>query len=358
MIMTTVPAQFEFIDGGDANPDGGNYYTVLGVTGYSEIALRNGKYWFIAGINDSPGITTKWVPRNGFVAAQAYAGALLTDDELTGRCSLQFVSAGGNVQVKVVSNPNGSLSVFSGSTLLGTTALTHLVLAGVPFFLEGLVSISTTTGAVTLWLNDNPEPVFTVSGVDTAADTSALNIAALYWDTTTDGSGTNGFRDGYIHDGTGPAPFNARLGQGSAIWLPVSGVISNTGFLANGGSTLDGNAATTPPNPTVDFDSAPNVGNTMTLGLTPMPDNVIELIAARPMNFSYKTDTGVRALQNTMNFGSSPVPGTSNYLAIGPVCYPDEIITTDAATGVLLALEGATGISALNAATLTITVTA
>ncbi len=360
----SVPAQFDAFGGGEENTSGfGSYFAALGWSGstaYASFGIANAgnpsRPHFYAGTgasNSSASII--WLPPSGFSSATVCHGmsVVLTDPN----ASIELLNNAGTAQLTISGNGNGALEVYSGGTLLGATP-NHVFLAGAEFWLDIEANISATAGSVALYANGQlSQPVFSVSGVNTAAAPASLPVTSVKYYSANSGGGIY-VRDGYIHDGTGAAPFNAPLGPGSCIYMTLDALVSSSGFTANGQSTLLANANMAPPVPLTDFNSANTVGNAMTFSLTALPSNVIEVLAVRPFDYSYKTDTGTRALQKTLAFGANNVAGTNNYLAQGPVAYIDPWITADPATGVLFAAEGATGIAAVNGAELTIAVTA
>jgi len=104
----------------------------------------------------------------------------------------------------------GTLSVYRGSTLLGTTsaALTQNVYA----YIEVRLTIHTTTGTVDIHVNG--ASVLALTGQKTAAaGTNAWNELRVSYI----GSGSTAlewnFDDGYVLDGTGSAPWNTFLGD-------------------------------------------------------------------------------------------------------------------------------------------------
>lgn len=357
----TVPAQFWAVDGGERSPNNLAYYISSGVT----LAVVTGSitpsifsagspakcYFGATEIGTYGTVDIAFNPPTAFSSPTCFGGCNGIAGDVSAS-AIKLINANGNAQVILKLNANGSITVSSGTNVLGTTPINQ-IFPGAPFHIDFSAFVSATAGEVSIWINGNPAP-FTFTG-DTEADTTALPITSLLFVIT---DVPNGFRDIYMHDGTGPAPFNGPLGPGGCVWLPAASTIANSGFVANGLTTLDANAASTPPNPTVDFDSAVAAGNSMTLGVTALPLNVTKVIAVQAVDYAYKSDTGTRALQKSLSFGGTVVEGTENYLATGPVCYLDPWITTDPATSVLFASEGATGIAAVNGVQLTETVAA
>jgi hypothetical protein len=358
-------AQFDAYGGGEEDTSSIAYFAPLGWSTVGVNGGGNGPDYGIAyagnpsrphfyagpegGSNNVTGL--QWIPPSSFSSATVYHGLSVI---FSAGQSIRLVNSKGNAQLALTGNSDGSITVTSGSVTLGRTAK-NVYVSGVEFWLDIVATISVAAGAVAVYANGNlSTPIFAASAVDTAADTTALPITCFqYWS-----SGVTIYvRDGYVHDGTGPTPFNGPLGPGSCIYLPVASLVSNNGFTPNGGATLVANASSAPPN-AANFNSASAVAASVTYGLTPVPGNFSKIIAISPIDYVLKTDTGTRALQKSLAFGSNSVAGTNNYLAQGAIPYPDPWIFTDPGTGVLFAKEGATGIAALNAAQLTETVTA
>lgn len=352
----TVPAQFDAIDGGDLDSNSiSGFYSTRGITTSGDITIQSigGKCYFIT--QGEGGGSVIFKPPAGFSSSTAYVSVRIYDNVLDGSTQFSLINANGNAQARAVMNSDGSISIYSGSTLLGRSAINQVV-RGAIYFLEVFLSVSATVGAMTVWLNGNPTAVLSVSGLNTEADSTSVNVVGAMAGATN--GYAVGFRDIYLHDGTGAAPFNGPLGPGGCVWLPAATLVSAGSFLPNGLGTLVANAASTPPNPGVDFDSSSTVGDAVTFGVTQLPSNAAKVIAVRAIDYSYKTDTGSRALQKSLTFGTAVVAGTENYLAEGAICYQDPWVTTDPNTGALFGTEGSTAIAAVNAVHLTETVAA
>jgi hypothetical protein len=324
--------QFDAIDGGERAANNSNYYLGLGVAGTlagSFISISNaaisGKDAFSFGNNQNTP-SCYWTPKVSFSSATFFHGVRILIQQYP--FQIDFFNANRNAQFSVVVNVGGSISIVSNNVILATSP-SGLILLNTAFYLEIYGVISASLGAVTIRLNGNPSPVMTpLVNVNTAADTSSLPITYFHY--SCNASFTSFVRDMYVHDGTGASPFNTFLGNVGCEWLPVASLVSSA-FTPVGGTNLS-NAASTPPNPTVDYNESSTVGALDKFGITALPSDVASVIAVMPVDYSYKSDTGPRALQKTLYSGSSTVVGTENYLNESPTCNQDPWVTKDPAT--------------------------
>jgi hypothetical protein len=318
--------QFDAMDGGERAANNPNYYlglgiaeTLLGAVPTISPNAVSGKYAF-----NITGVTNYWTPKIGFSSAQFYFGIRLVIQQYP--VTMKFYNANNNAQIQINVNAGGSVSLISNGVNLGTSA-PGLVLVNTAFYIEIYGLISATVGACTIRLNGSPASILNLTNVDTAADTASLPVT--YFEIQNQNF-TTYYRDLYIHDGTGASPFNTFLGNVGCEWLPVASLVSSA-FTPVGGTNLS-NAASTPPNPTVDYNESSTVGALDKFGITALPSDVASVIAVMPVDYSYKSDTGPRALQKTLYSGSSTVVGTENYLNESPTCNQDPWVTKDPAT--------------------------
>jgi hypothetical protein len=321
--------QFDAIDGGERASNNPAYYFDLGISNSIGSAIRSiemptgsSKYMFS---NNSPN-QILWIPKIGFSSATFYAGMRTNVTDLGAITTISFRNINGNAQIELLINTDGSLSIVSGSTTLGRSG-PSLIIPNTNQYIEVFGVISATVGQTQVRLNGNPTAVagLTLTNVNTANDTSSLPVTNILFSYS--GSPYLAVRDLYIHDGTGTSPFNTFLGNVGCEWLPVASLVS-AAFSPIGGTNLT-NAASTPPNPTADYNQSSTVGALDKFGITALPSDVASVIAVAAVDYSYKSDTGPRALQKTLFSGTATSVGTETYLNESPTCNQDPWVVQD-----------------------------
>ncbi len=338
----TVPAQFNFIDGGERAPGNLNYYAALGVTA-NGFGNFGGKSFFLS---DDPQ-TSGFAPPN-FSAATCYWTVRLY--LLNWSSPPQYVAlynSAGTEQLKIQFNSDGSATLFSGNVQLSKTAQGIFQIQTI-FQISIGAKIDPATGFVNVYLNGNPTPVpgLSVTSADTAqGDSSNLPITGLHvfvW------SNSGYFRDISCHDGTGPAPLNGPLGDcGAELTMPNGNVSS--ALVPSTGTSNAAIYAATPPGSA--YCGSSTVGAADTVTIAPLPANVLSVIGFKAFDYAAKSDTGSRAIQKTVTSGSTNAVGAENFLNETPVPTED-LYTTDPATGAAIT------VAAYNALKLTETVAA
>lgn len=324
------------LDGGERSANNVNYYTPLGVQ--TGIAITG---------SPASGYSKNFFCTQGGVRGVSPPGLSLSTLYFSWRLGrnnsdqLQFNNSAGANQVLITCNSDGSITVSNGTTVLGTApAGTIPALAVVQ--IAGKIVVSPTAGIVDIRVGGSPNSPagFPLTGVNTAPAPGNLPITEILQYSSGVYGNDGFFRDVIIHDGTGAAPFNGILPDcGLEVQYPAS--VVSASLTPNGGSTVS-NAASVPPNPTVDFNASSTVGAADVLGLTALPSNVVDVLAVCSFNYAYKTDTGARALQNTLTISGTANVGAEVYLSETPVLNQDAwIINT-----------GSISASAMNAATL------
>jgi hypothetical protein len=350
-----MPYSISIIGGGEQAPNNLSIWQSVGM--YAQSIVNNvvagcSKYFFGVGASNTyslPGFSS-------LVVWGAMTVALLSRSN-----PIEFRTAAGNVQVQVTFNPDGSVTVNSGSGALLGTAPAGSVPQNTVCQIGFHIVSDPVLGIVQLTLNGNPAPFFSVVGttlvpVNTQPTTSSPQITNLFWPNVNAGVYFY-VRDIAVHDGTGPAPFNSWWPLGGCATLPMASLVSGA-FTPNGLATLLANVNNVPPAPGVNFNASATVGATDTYDVTAPPSNALAVLVLQPYNFSQKTDTGVRALQSTLTIGGTAIAGTETYLSQTMTLNMDPVIITDPATGVLLANEGAAGVAAVAGAQLSYKVAA
>jgi len=322
----SAPAQFDFMDGGERSGGSVAYYAPLGVSAVQCFEVDS--LSFFTGQN--PGAPGVYTPASGFSSSGGFFGSRLYLNDWP--CSLALINSAGQEQLVLNFNPNGSMSLYAGSTLLGTSAPNVVFVQAIFYVAIGFL-IDPAAGHVTVKLNGNPTPLagVSVSGVDTAPNTANLPISgASFISSSAFGAKDIWFRDIYFHDGTGAAPFNTFLGNGRCILSTPTANVS-VQFTPNGNSQNWENAAENPPNPTVDYNSSATVGQADVFTIAPLPSNVETVIGVKVFNLSAKSDAGARAINNTLESGGVTIDGVVTYLSESPIAV-DDVIVVDPAT--------------------------
>jgi hypothetical protein len=348
-----MPYNFDAMDGGERAPN--NLLGFYGAQGLSNtdpsigIGLESttGKYFFSCGTSLRNWV---WYPLKGTLAILTNFWGVLF--KFVGGASdvqsINFCTASGKNQLTVQFNLNGSLSLLSGGEVLATSAA-GTVYAGMIAFLDVLFNVSASASTIVVRLNGQAVPALSLTGQNTEFDTTT---PAVTYVSCAISAGGLALRDFYVHDGTGPAPFNALIGPSGCVALTVASQVS-AAFTPEGGATNLANASQIPPNPLVDYNAGSTVGQADRYGIEALPSNVLEVIALSPWDYSYRTDTaGTRALQKTLILGTESVVGTENYLNASPTLNQDPWIVTDVTTGNTLYSEGTGAITVVNGANL------
>lgn len=322
-------AQFTFLDGGERFPSNPGYYQPLGIknSGGNSCSIDYiSNYYMFFGPGPNGLI---WTPSNNFSSSQFYFGNRMVVNSLSTTIYYNFRNANNNTQISLNLNTDGSISVISNGTTLGRST-SNLIVPNTLIYLEVFAVISATVGAVKVFLNGSASPVINldISGVNTAADTSSLNVTNVY----TQYAGTPYLfqRDFYIHDGTGSAPFDGPLGDVTCVLIePNADVVAN--FSPIGNSQNYQNIETTNPNGS-DYNSGTTAGQEDTFSVATLSSNTNQVIGIKLYDYSFKSDAGARTLAKVMTSGSTTVTGTVNYLNGSPVVTED-LYTADPNTG-------------------------
>jgi hypothetical protein len=201
---------FNFLDGGERSPTNVSYYNNspfgLYSSGISSFKINNKtKYFFnMTGFYWNPPLLS---------SSTIYLGIFLQTGSLGN--TLSFNNINGNAQIYLKFNTNGTISVTSGSNVLGTSAKLYTISSNIAIYIEVYLVVSASSGAVSVRLNGNPTAIINLTGVNTANDTTSLPIIGI-----SSNSNSSYFRDVYIIDGTGSAPYNTFLGCVGCNYLP------------------------------------------------------------------------------------------------------------------------------------------
>lgn len=245
-------------------------------------------------------------------------------------------------------NPAACVAVFDSGTQItdgflggdspNILAIGPVIPSGQWHHLEMQVVLGTASNAsITLYLDGNPVPFMSVTGVSLQYATSDCHT--FYADTiftppidSSLGSAFVGYiTDDYVFDNTGPAPWNgalAPLGLGGAktgfAFMGGPGVTS--AWTPNGAAT-DWQCTNTVPPGATPYASSSTVGQTFFGTLTALP-TASAIIGAQISTFAAENTGGARAIQSGFSNGSTEVySGTNRFLATSPAYFFDEYET-------------------------------
>lgn len=203
-----------------------------------------------------------------------YCSALPSGSTLNMIATWYDATASGS-QVTLCYNSQGQLGFYTGTsnlnsygtslTLVGALSAGGTIVAGSYSYIEALVTVSTSVGVVTAYVNGTQ--VINNTGLDTQTTTNAWTNAIYLGSSNTTGGGTNQyFDDLYMLDMTGSSPFNTFLGPGRIQTDGPSADSATSGLNAWSYTTPPGNdygcCANIPPNST-EYCYDANVGDRM-----------------------------------------------------------------------------------------------
>ncbi len=246
----------------------------------------------------------------------------------------QDVNAADLFSLRILSS--GQIVVYSGSTQIGATALGALNV-GAWQYLETGFTINSTTGTVTLRINGGQ--VLALTGVNTS-NSGQSSVAAIQF--SDNGGGVNlcpSVQHLYFCDNTGAAPSNTFLGDVRVQSLFPTGAGLNTSFAPTGQPTNWQNAATMPPNPTVDYNSSSTVGAMDTFGVGALDPTFSTIYGVSVKALVYKTTTGTRTMAAIIDSGGTIGTGPSLALSTS-AAETTALFTTDPHTSAAWTTSG------------------
>lgn len=227
----------------------------------------------------------------------------------TGCPGIFYVLASGTTQVYAVLNSSGTISVYRASTttgvLLGTTSAA--LSAGVVTYIEISVLIDNSAGTVSVRFNGAEVLALTSQDtLNTSATWTEIGIGHLC-------AGNTGiswdYDDLYCLDGSGGAPWNARLGDSRVdAGLPTAAG-TTTGWTPSAGANYQC-VDETAPNDDTDYTSASTVGLTDTYVVPDAPSTGV--IQGVQVNIACKKmDAGSASVAPVVRIGSTDYVGTA-----------------------------------------------
>jgi hypothetical protein len=222
----------------------------------------------------------------------------------------------GVVQVGVVLNPAGTLSLVRGSTIIATSVLG--LTTGVQYYIEFDGTIDPAAGALSVRVNGALTPWVTFSG-------NTRNTANTVWNGLSLGlminnlivsDGVHDFDDLYVLDKSGSAPWNAFLGDVRVDVRNPTAAGATTGFTPSAGSNFQ-NVDDVAPNDDTDFNSAAAAPATDTFVFQDVPVAGAIIYGIQHCIYLRKTDAGICTVAPVVrhsgvdNVGANITPGTS-----------------------------------------------
>lgn len=292
------------INGGVTAPFGDNYLKLSGLAGISFAPLPDNYTSFFVGFRANvanPGVGT------------------------ASPVSIIFTDANGNAQFRIdLQGYNGIIVVstgvvydllngFNGGAVIGTSPPAAFS-AGAWFYLEVGATIGV-SGSVTIRINSIP--IMSLTGVDTKGASGVITMNRISVLTTSGGARSDNIQNTvvslahhYFCDDSGPAPQNTFLGDIRVQTLLPNTAGDLTQFTPVGGAANWQNAATVPPNPTVDYNTAATVGSTDLFNTPSMSalDNYILGVQVKAL--CAKSDAGPRTIATVIKSGTTTAQGT------------------------------------------------
>jgi hypothetical protein len=263
-----------------------------------------------AGITAFIGFTKSWGAGN---FTRSFGGVWISSD-LNPCANGWFIGDSGVPQVTFCTNSTGSIQVRSGGctgTVIGTTAA-GLYTANSVFLLEWDVTINSTTGSVTLYLNGNTTtPILTLTNVNTRGGSTNNYVNGFGWQGASNNvtSTATTFDNAYINDNTGSAPNNGVLGDWSRVQTDWANSDSATAWSVGSAILGQNNGAYTSTS------NAPGANTLVLLKVTPTANMTIASIVCVPQassttaNFKPCIYTDSAGAPGTLLSGGSQVTG-------------------------------------------------
>lgn len=227
--------------------------------------------------------------------------AFRMDDNYT--TSIIALNLNNSTQVGVAySAPTGELYIYRGVTTLAVTSTHPLSTQGVWNYIELDVTISTTVGAATAWING--AQVLNVTGVNTAnAGGTTANQIQFF------GGGPNVSTNSYIDDWYVVDPTDAtgqvtRIGDVAVRPITVSSAGTFTQFTPSTGSNFQNVDDATPNNDT-DYNEDNQVGHIDTFTMTDITTVASTIYAVKTIGVVKKVDPGVRTVKLVTRSGGT-----------------------------------------------------
>jgi hypothetical protein len=212
---------------------------------------------------------------------------------------------------------------------------------------------TTGTAVVNLYLDGNPTPFISCTGVSTGAATASqysLGAVGAYFNSPYSGNGTcAGFHaDHYAFSGTGSAPFNAALapqslGAPKIAFAVPNGVGTVSAWTPNGAATIWQSIDQIPQDGDTTYASSSTIGQQYmcTFGALPAMQT---LISVQLSTYARTDDAGPRAYQSGFwKGGTFGFSGTNQFLA-GTYNYIEDEYMTNPVTGLAWTPADITGL--------------
>lgn len=150
------------------------------------------------------------------------------------------VMEGSTIHVIIYRDTNGFLQIRNGaSTVLATSATGGYMNIDTWVYLVVEVKIADAGGYVKVWANGSANPVVEVSGVDTRNGGTGQCDRVGFQCSGSSRADYHRIDDWYLYDLTGPAPYNANLGECRIVSIIPNGNGASSQFTGSDGNSTD-----------------------------------------------------------------------------------------------------------------------
>jgi hypothetical protein len=216
------------------------------------------------------------------------------------------------------------------ATESNTIVATGPVIAGGAYHNYELdATFSTTgTGSMTLYLDGNPTPFLSATGINTGQATAGIMSLGCAPGAYASAACGGYYANSYLFNSTGLAPWNGPLapqglGNAKTGFALMTGPGVTSAWTPNGAAT-DWQCTIAVPPVTTPFASSGTVGQSFFGTLTSIP-GIAKIIGAQISTYAMESTTGARAFQSGFSNGSTEAySGTNNFLATSSAYFFDE----------------------------------
>lgn len=251
-------------------------------------------------------------------------------------CFYDSAAASPGVQVQISVTAAGEIVAWRGqeSTELGRTAAGVVTPASRNHY-EAEVTINSTTGTVTVWLNGASSAVLTLTGKNTQATTNATyNVTGYgYFSSGFPGISSAQYDDFIVRSGSG------QLGDARCIYSAATVAGTNADWTPLS-STNVSNINETNPNDDTSYNSTLTVNAIDSFTSAALPSGLTTILAVCPTFYARKDDASSHTLASYLKSSSATSVGTAKSL-IATYARFQEIVALDPNTTAAWTVSGA-----------------
>ncbi len=245
---------------------------------------------------------------------------------------LLMQSSANNAQLSFLINTTNPTNLWivrgysnSSSTVATVTLPTPLSVSSWNY-LEFQVTISTTVGSITV--RENGVVVYTGTNLNTANDTSNLNVQYFSLGDVNNPYAQNGatMAHVYVTDTTSP---NAGFLGDTRVLTVFPNANASVAFTPNGLAANYSNAAKYPPVPATDYNSSNTIGATDLFTIPALPAGYNEVVAVASKSLMYLATAGSRVAANQIKSGTVTENGANIYVPSSSAVNFTDIFNTD-----------------------------